>query len=195
MPPKRAPPRRGVPGISVHLNRASHAAQEAAKVPLTILQPAKFIPNRSSKTDCLNKIMQNSFMKKKKAVAAGSRLDAGKEFTNEANLLASYLDVKREERDDSRHESDMLEEMNNDKNNNDDMNEFIIPGDDYRDNQSFDLDESAKKDASRKKLEILIPQVTYKYIKDAMFPDSKVKDEKFLRSPYPAPEFGSSSPY
>jgi hypothetical protein len=190
VPAKRQPLRRSTPGVSIPLSRTAQLAHELNKLPTNILQPAKFTPNRSSKTDCLNKIMQNQFMKKKKPNPSTVR-EPKKEFTSEANLLASYLgDVKIEEQDDSHQGSDMMDEMNNDKHQNTDLNEFIIPGDDYRDNQSYDLDESAKKEASRKNLKILIPQVTYKYIKDAMFPDSKVKDEKFLRSPYPAPEFG-----
>ena len=86
----------------------------------------------------------------------------------------------------------MADELNI-KQNQGERNEFIIKSDDYGETQSFNDDSGSKKDTGRKNLKIMIPQVTYKYIKDAMFPDSKVKDEKFLKSPYPNPEFGNLS--
>jgi hypothetical protein len=36
----------------------------------------------------------------------------------------------------------------------------------------------------KKKLKITVPTVSYKFVKESMFPDSRVKNDKFLRTPY-----------
>lgn len=159
---------------------------EITKTGLGGVQSSKFVPSRSSKTDCLNKIMQSQFMKKKKSIGL-RKADSKKEFSNEANLVAKYLDENEEE---SYGNSHLEAQDTHLKQRPSDTNEFILPNDDYGDIHSENGDSSAQKDNGKKNLKIMIPQVTYKYIKDAMFPDSKVKDEKFLRSPYPPPEFG-----
>lgn len=161
---------------------------EITKTGLGGVQPSKFVPNRSSKTDCLNKIMQSQFMKKKKPIGL-RKTDSKKEFSNEANLVARYLDIN--EGEESQDNSNFEPETSQLRQHQLDTNEFILRNDGFGDMQSENEDNSEQKDIGKKNLKIMIPQVTYKYIKDAMFPDSKVKDEKFLASPYPPPEFGS----
>ena len=171
----------------------SNVKKEHIELPANLahLQNSKSYPSRTSKIGCLQKLMQSAFPKKRRNQPPGVK----REFAEESNLLAgTFGEVKHEEDDEDDNEgSDKSSRLIVDGGiqpiSAEAPHEYILPTDDFEVGGS--PTHSKQKDSMRGNMKISIPTVSYKYIKETMFPDSRVKDQKFLPGPYPMADFGS----
>ena len=164
--------------------------QNYLRYPFIISIPnSKHTPNRTSKTDCLNKLMQSQFIKKKKRLAG---LAEQKDLSEKASLVVQMLEESRPLEEEADDEESYAEEAPPNMKLGNKQDSAVLGSHEYLLAPSDEDGPSSPSQPHRdgkKKLKITVPTVSYKYVKDSMFPDSKVKNEKFLRAPYPLGDF------
>ena len=144
----------------------------------------------------MNKILMSNLIRKRKTLP---KPESRKNLKQESHLASQYLELKNGGGENEYADGEEEEEDNNDNqsylsSNNNEMklepHEYAVSSDENDGIMGNGGFPGSKKD-SKKNLKIAIPSVNYKYVKDLMFPDSKVKNEGFPQSPFPTNEYGT----